>query len=290
MLMLFDSFQRSDAVMAALGAQAVEDLPHLVTAVDGSHAGHVHDYVLHDEFVATSVLLPKGSVAEWKHQANHLIAAHADARIVFIFHNEMPRNTREPPCSIINPSADTLVQATGRQAPLSDGERATLEKALQLRKKPARSRAGRDAELRTVFGGMSEYLTNHAPIAHTRAEHVPALMQELVRRHEDDDDEDQVQLAIAASLAETQPDPPARPLKRTCQEVLDADNPEPAVAGQPVCIACTSNRASICFISCGHQVMCAPCLRTWLEANPHCPMCRNTNVDVIRPHWSAAEK
>lgn len=318
MLMLFDSFRLSDDVMAALGAQPVEDLPHLVTAADGSHAGHIRDYVMRGggEFVATSVLLPKGgtSVAAWQQQANHLIAAHADATSVFIFHSGMPRERREPPCLYINPSADTLSQALCRDFPLGDGERAQLVRVLQPRMKIARSRAGQDAQLRRIFGGMSEYLTHHAPPAHPRTQmvqsgDVPTLMREFVQNtngdHEyvqplpqqqqdeeedEDNDEEQLQRGIAASLVEEQPEPPARPLKRTCQEILDADQPETAASGQPVCIACTKNRASICFVACGHQVMCGPCTRAWLEANPHCPVCRNANVDVVKPFCSAPEK
>jgi len=312
--MLFDSFQRIDAVMAALGAQPVEDVPHPVYAVDGFLAGHVRDYVMgaaDGEFVATSLILPKtgNSVVAWRRQANHLIAAHADASAVFIFHNDMPLNQREAPCLLINPGADALVGALGRMVPipLTDADRSTLGRALQIKKRRAQSRAGRDAEVRAVFGGISEYLHTEAPPAyHIQASDVHGLMHDFVSNtnedgqyvapdapapaQEEEDDDAQLQLGIAASLVEEQPEPPARPLKRTCQEVLDADIPDLATAGQPVCIACQKHRASICFVSCGHQSMCGPCLRQWLEASPHCPMCRNTNIDVIRPFWSEPEK
>lgn len=69
--------------------------------------------------------------------------------------------------------------------------------------------------------------------------------------------------------------------------------PEPIVPGQPVCITCPSHRASICFIPCGHQVMCDLCVRQMCElpgVRRACPYCRDAPDSILRPITSEVEK
>jgi hypothetical protein len=299
MLMLFDSFTRCQQVMAAIHAQPVEDLPHVVgSAVGGSHAGHVQDFVWRDEFIATSVILPKaGGIGGWRAKANALIAAHADAQTVIMFHNELPANQRDVPHTLINPDIGVFIATLGAGAALSDRDRAALAKALQLRRPPARSRAGRDAEIRSVFGRGLMPTVHSLPIID--APSLEALMNAPLdqpqypvqyRHHADEDNEmpdedDDIRRALAASLVQEQPAPPPRAIKRSWQDVLRADA-EPAAAGQPVCIACKEHRASICFLPCAHMPMCDVCARSWMEATPKCPVCRADCVDLVRPFLS----
>lgn len=59
---------------------------------------------------------------------------------------------------------------------------------------------------------------------------------------------------------------------------------EPVQTGEPQCITCTENRASICFAECGHQVMCDVCVkRMWDMDNHTCPVCRTKCVHLVRP-------
>ena len=291
--------------MAALGAQPVEDLPNIQLAEDGSTAGHVRDYVYRGEMVATSVILAKelGGVAAWRDKANTLIAACGEATAVLLFHNLLPANHREAPVTLINPGVDALLQTLGGGggAQLGDRERAALGKALQLRKPPplARTRAGRDAQLRRVFAGGVRATTHELPtyarqsleaLMNPDGEEDIALMHEVPAQDDDDDDDPDGQLALAlsASLVERQPSPPRRAIKRTWQEVLHQDG-EPAKQGEAVCIACKENRASICITPCAHQVLCDRCARHWMEIGGKCPVCKGECEDLIRPFVSGAE-
>ena len=61
---------------------------------------------------------------------------------------------------------------------------------------------------------------------------------------------------------------------------------EPSVPGQPECVVCRANRASICFVGCNHQTACDDCVRTiWSRVDvPHaCPLCREPCVRIVRP-------
>jgi len=317
MLLIFDSFARSDQVMAALGAQPAEDLPSIQLAEDGSTAGHVRDYVYRGEMVATSVILAKelGGVAAWRAKANTLIAAMGEATAVLLFHNLLPTNHREAPVTLINPGVDALLQTLGGGGggQLNDRERAALGKALQLRKPPplARSRAGRDAQLRRVFAGGARATTHELPTyarqslealmnAHAQGGMIqnPDGEEDIALMHEvpdpngdpnnDADDDGQLALALSASLAERQPSPPRRAIKRTWQEVMHQDG-EAAKPGEAVCIACKENRASICITPCAHQVLCDRCARHWMEIGGKCPVCKGECEDLIRPFVSGAE-
>ena len=61
---------------------------------------------------------------------------------------------------------------------------------------------------------------------------------------------------------------------------------EPLVEGQPLCIVCLCNRASICLVECGHQVMCDACVRVmWTRADVkhNCPVCQAECAIITRP-------
>lgn len=287
--MLFDSFQRNDAVMAALQAQPVDDFPHEVLGLDGSHAGHKRDYVLRGgDFVGCSVILPKRAPTvgaarlAWQRQANALITAHPTAQTICIFHATMPANRREPPCLLINPTPAALTQALGVQA--TEAERAALERALVPR---TRARAGQDAELMAVFSNIADRVAA-APPAYPQGADLIQLLEPPPPPADDDADADaeeerQYQAALAASLAEPQPEVvERRPLKRTWQEVLAAE-PDPLVPGQPACIACREHRASICTLPCAHMVLCDQCTRHWMETGGTCPVCKSECVELVRP-------
>jgi hypothetical protein len=113
-----------------------------------------------------------------------------------------------------------------------------------------------------------------------------------------DEDDANLQAALDASMNHPQPyisDTPPREKKRrvppTWLSVLKT--PEPIVAGAPSCIACHSHRASICFVDCGHQVMCDACVRQMCEmpgVSKACPVCRCESECILRPVVSESEK
>lgn len=294
--MLFDSFNRRDAVMAALHAQSVEDLPHAVEGGDGTCS--VYDYLLIDTFVATSVVLGgKGGLPAWRAKANVLVAAHPEATMIVMFHNALPANQQEPPCLIINPGLDALLAALQTcgialtLAQMGDAQRAALGKAIALRQSVRATMPGtrgaaqaREAQLMRIFGNGMQYNGQVQPHPHA---HQPIPVDNDNDDEEDDDAE--LALALTASLQQPQPQAPPRVLKRTWQDVLEQSRDTPAQPGQAVCIACRDNRASICFLPCAHQAMCDSCARSWMEANPQCPICRSPCEDLIRPFLSGDE-
>lgn len=296
MLMLFDSFQRNDAVMAALQAQPVEDFPHQVLGLDGSHAGHMRDYVLRGgAFVGCSVILPKRAPTvgaarlAWQRQANALIAAHPGAQAICIFHATMPANRREPSCLLINPTPAALVQALGVQA--TEAERAALERALVPRTRG--TGRTRDAELMAVFADIADRVAA-APAAYPGGADLVQLLEPPTPADDAHDDADaadaeeerQYQAALAASLAEPQPEEAPRPIKRTWEDVLRAEG-EPLQESDPACVACLQCRASVCIMPCGHQVLCDGCTRAWLGAGSgKCPVCKADYEGVVRPFLS----
>lgn len=60
---------------------------------------------------------------------------------------------------------------------------------------------------------------------------------------------------------------------------------EKALPGQPVCVVCCSgNRASICFVRCGHQVVCEECAKQMRRHEMgRCPVCRAEISHIVRP-------
>lgn len=108
----------------------------------------------------------------------------------------------------------------------------------------------------------------------------------------DDDDQTNLQAAIDASMnddAERSRVRQKRKVPPTWLSVLK--EPEPIVAGMPSCITCYSYRASICFVDCGHQVLCDVCVRRMCEiANKACPLCRCESECILRPMVSEIEK
>lgn len=60
-----------------------------------------------------------------------------------------------------------------------------------------------------------------------------------------------------------------------------------AQGAQPVCIGCMELAASVCFVDCGHRVMCWECTKKMIEQNKwrtevSCPTCRKGILSVIK--------
>jgi Zinc finger, C3HC4 type (RING finger) len=68
---------------------------------------------------------------------------------------------------------------------------------------------------------------------------------------------------------------------------LDVLRPvEPVKPGEPSCVCCEANRASILYADCGHQVMCDDChrqLRCDVNKSVACIICRAPCTRIIRP-------
>lgn len=113
---------------------------------------------------------------------------------------------------------------------------------------------------------------------------------------DEDPDDRNLRLAIEASMNQTQPFLEESPEKKrrvppTWISVLK--EPEPIASGAPSCITCHSYRASICFVDCGHQVMCDSCVRQMCElpgVRKTCPVCRCASECILRPVVSELEK
>lgn len=91
--------------------------------------------------------------------------------------------------------------------------------------------------------------------------------------------------AQTESMAAPAPAPPRRePIPTDWERVL-----KQAVVARPhdpCCIVCTDNRATICFVECGHQIMCDDCVRTMCQTagvRRECPSCRAPMGHLIRP-------
>jgi hypothetical protein len=112
--------------------------------------------------------------------------------------------------------------------------------------------------------------------------------------YDDDDDEDEDYLraqeesiAMAAAAAAATEAPSQRQRRRlnpTWEETLK--EAEVAKPGDPVCITCRENRASILFAECCHQVMCDVCVRqmwTLPGVRRECPVCKDAVDTIKRP-------
>jgi hypothetical protein len=118
----------------------------------------------------------------------------------------------------------------------------------------------------------------------------------IVQNSSSDEDDTNLQAAIDASMNYTQPIREESPEKKrrvppTWKSVLR--EPEPIVVGAPSCITCHTHRASICFVDCGHQVMCDLCVRQMCElpgVRKTCPVCRCASECILRPVVSEVEK
>jgi hypothetical protein len=62
---------------------------------------------------------------------------------------------------------------------------------------------------------------------------------------------------------------------------------ELAQQGDPVCVSCLVNRASVCY-DCNHQALCDDCVRRILP-NRACVVCRNECATISRPILTASE-
>lgn len=89
-------------------------------------------------------------------------------------------------------------------------------------------------------------------------------------------------------------EPPARRPRRlnpAWEQVLK--EPEVAQQGDPVCVICHTNRASILFVNCSHQCMCDLCVRQMFELHGvtrACPMCREPCDVLNRPFLTEKAK
>jgi Zinc finger, C3HC4 type (RING finger) len=78
------------------------------------------------------------------------------------------------------------------------------------------------------------------------------------------------------------PLPEEQPEKKRQRKILK--EAEPCKEGEEACITCLEHRKSICFVPCGHQVMCDSCTQTLLDNyKVLCPICRDPVESVVRP-------
>lgn len=59
-----------------------------------------------------------------------------------------------------------------------------------------------------------------------------------------------------------------------------------AQTGEAMCITCCDKAASVCFVPCGHQIMCDDCVKTMWEASDiekKCPVCTRVPRSIVRP-------
>ncbi len=79
------------------------------------------------------------------------------------------------------------------------------------------------------------------------------------------------------------------PLQADWTHVL-RDHADPVEPGRPMCIVCYDKQASVCFVSCSHQVCCDECVRIiWTRADVahRCPACKKACNQIVRPIVSA---
>lgn len=72
---------------------------------------------------------------------------------------------------------------------------------------------------------------------------------------------------------------------KSWQDILKPQG-EPTEPGDAVCITCAKMKATVCFVPCGHQVMCDTCVRhMWSlrNVNKVCPICRQAVLQITRP-------
>lgn len=59
-----------------------------------------------------------------------------------------------------------------------------------------------------------------------------------------------------------------------------------AQMGEAMCITCCEKAASVCFVPCGHQIMCDNCVKIMWEAadiDKKCPVCACVPNSIVRP-------
>lgn len=104
-------------------------------------------------------------------------------------------------------------------------------------------------------------------------------------------DQEDADFLQAQMLSLAQPTPaPRTPEKRKLETSWESKlkKAEPAKPGDPTCIVCTENKATICFVDCNHTIMCDDCVRIMWEkpdVSHVCPMCRSPCHYIARPHF-----
>lgn len=116
-----------------------------------------------------------------------------------------------------------------------------------------------------------------------------------------DDDDESAQLERARQLSlevaerEQQAAAQVRVRLREGWDQVLREKSETLAVGDPVCVVCLSNRAAICLVECGHQVMCDECVRVMfsrVDVAHKCPVCSAECHIIARPILSktAAEE
>lgn len=88
------------------------------------------------------------------------------------------------------------------------------------------------------------------------------------------------------------PQPPVSRKRSSWFEKLK-DKGDVAQDGDPVCVICTTMRASVCFVPCFCQVACDECVKTMWESTPNgtkCPTCRTPIEDAGRPNQAEKKR
>jgi len=110
-----------------------------------------------------------------------------------------------------------------------------------------------------------------------------------VVQNEDDDEA----FARAQTLSLNQQQPHRRHRRRpraagqpAWKRVLKQKSDPIETPHDPVCVVCLSSKASICFVACGHIVMCDECVPPMFRVSDGkliCPTCRCETTSIIRP-------
>jgi hypothetical protein len=261
-LLLFDSPQRRDAFYKALNWIELEQPPIEM----GTTFVYQYQTPFGEAFMA-SIRVMGGALGfiETAHGLTPHFVGH-----VIIFHPELePGSVIRPNLNgamreLVNPSMQDVVAilnlAVGAE------EMAQLLDIHPMQDRRRNAARGNVLDLDAIFAlGRG----NHAPPIPAEADQADADLQR------------------GLLLSMEQPPPPMDliPVEEAWLTVLK-EKADPIKPGQPVCVVCKDKRASICFITCGHQVTCDECcliMRQLPNAMRNCPICRLLPRSIVRP-------
>lgn len=275
-LLVFQSFVSCSRLCRELGL--IEgNTPR--TLVDECFVDHYHRQDAPNSLVNVTVLRVPGGLAGFKQRMCSL-SRHFSGHI-FVFHPDLPPQSTLPgthnPRLVINPRPE--VYASVLRVTLGDRQRHQLTAASPV----VRLRLG--SAVATVRAPTTTVHEDDLDDIFRQPSPPPPPPLQYERESSDED----LQQAIRESLEEEARVAAAEstkiiPLEEAWKRVLKA--PEPVAPGQPACILCIDNRASICFVDCGHQVACDACveiLRTRAGVCKQCVICRSEVTGIVRP-------
>ncbi len=282
-LLVFQSFVARDDFCSCLG---LIEGSSPETRVDGAYVTHCHRRDSPNSLVNVTVLRVPGGAQCFRAKVSSL-CAHFPG-FIFVFHAELPRNAAlqggrhqkvllnprvEDYCSILR-----IFVNDRQRAFLSTFESSATSGLVRwVPPSPVTHHLREEEEL-----DLDDIFNPTTAAAAAAAEGGGATLSE----------DDDLQQAIRDSLAEQETlakklASEKRPLDQGWDDVLKASS-DPIEPGQPICMICTSSRASICFVPCGHAVTCDECLRitrTRTDVCKTCLVCRQEIVTIVRPIW-----